>query len=106
MNKIEAKRILEKPVFGDPECIAAVKFLEKEADADELRKVLLNKRVKCWCCSGQGKTSCDCGHSHECGGCNGARTREMTSQFMADMSLAELAEIAEELGITLIGKAG
>ena len=98
MGIAEAKKILEKPVFGDPTCIAAVKVLEQESEAEGLRKKLKGKESECLCCDGSGDIDCRAGCVHKCPTCYGTRTELFTESRLKKMDLGNLRSAMEQVG--------
>jgi len=100
VNLKEAQRILENPKFGDADCIAAVKFMEREAEADDLRRKLNGKTTKCWCCEGSGEIDCKAMCVHECPTCYGMKDLTLTPSILKDLYLEQLRDLYAEQAVT------
>jgi len=97
MTKKEALEILEKPIFNDPQCIKACKFLEEEEEADKLRKKLVGKKVECWCCEGDGELRCKAGcMCHICPTCDGEDKLTLSTGLLKELDLIQLKDLIEE----------
>lgn len=67
----KARRILERPVFGDPDHIQAVKLLAMVEEIQELSGAGIN-HFPCPCCQGSGGSCCgECGNDVDCHRCKG-----------------------------------
>lgn len=55
----EARRVLQRPVFGDPKCMLAARALRDEEEAKVLRKRIVGKQIVCLACDGYGN-KCTC----------------------------------------------
>ncbi len=95
----EAKKLLERPVFGNEEHIKAVRLLVAEEEAARLRKNLKGNKnkVECWCCGGTGEIQCDVGCHHTCPTCDGEGRLALTPTILRDLQLGQLRDIAEKL---------
>ena len=97
MTVDEARTILARPVFGNPEHIKAVRFLEQVEEAERLRVVLRGKETDCWCCNGSGYIDCHAGCLHDCPTCDGADTLLLTTDILADLTYHQLLDIFKTL---------
>lgn len=94
MTEAEARQILQKPRFGDEECIEARNTMERVAEEKDLRRFLEGRSVECWCCSGRGTIDCDAMCSpHECPTCHHLRTIRLTADILVKLSLGQLRDL-------------
>ena len=94
MTIAEAKRILQKPKFGDPTCLSAMKRLEDEKKAEALRTKLIGKRICCGACGGTGDG---------CEVCAADGTVLITQEWAAKCDREVLESMMEDLdGLNLI----
>ncbi len=89
MKIAEAKRILEKPKFGDPLCIEAAECLRDAAKAEALRPKLVGRILDCITCSYRGDKDCPM--------CKGDGKHTITKQMADDWDLDVLETVLEEL---------
>jgi len=94
MTVSQAKAILQKPKFGDPQCLAAMKCLADEEKAEALRTKLIGKRISCGACGGTGD---------RCKVCAADGTVLITQEWAAKCDLDILESMEEDLrGLNLI----
>ena len=70
--------------FGDPDQIAAVKFLSKVEDAIAIIEGTGSAIEFCASCCGDGEHVCDCGHKHECEDCKGLGYRDISGTSLPE----------------------
>jgi len=84
----QAKAILQKPKFGDPQCLAAMKRLDDECKAEALHARVVGKRVVCGACDGT---------SDGCKVCAADGTVLITKEWADKCSLDVLESMVEEI---------
>jgi hypothetical protein len=100
MTEQQARRLLEKPKFGDLECLKAIRLLEDSEEEECLRAALEGKHTRCWCCGGTGELTCKAMCTHECPTCQGAEGLTLTEWILADLVLDQLRDLARELNVS------
>lgn len=90
MKVEEAKRILEKPKFGDPLCIAAAQRLREAEEETKLRKLLVGKMLDCIVCGYRGDKKCHM--------CKGAGKHVISKKLADSWTLDILQQVQEEIG--------
>ena len=91
MTLEEAKRIVSKPKFGDPQCLEAKRILDDEARAEILRPKLIGKMLDCIFCSYRGDKDCPM--------CKGAGKHVISKQLADSWYIDILEQVAEEIGL-------
>lgn len=85
----EARRILERPKFGDPQCIEAAQRLRDAEEEKRLRVLLIGKFLDCIMCSYRGDQDCPM--------CKGAGKHIISNELAESWDLDILEQVAEEL---------
>lgn len=84
----EAKRILERPRFGDPLCIEAAQLLRDEAEAERLRPLVIGKKLICGPCGG---------YSDGCKFCDAEGMQLITKELADSWGLDIIQGVLDEL---------
>jgi hypothetical protein len=108
MNVSEARKILQKPVFGDPNCLEAKRVIDEDAEMASLRSLLNGKKIECWCCRGRGHLMCACGcldRYHPCHTCKAQNKLTLEMPLLCDLTIHQLRDIAKDLGIIYMSTA-